>query len=61
MDGSKANFKYAFFVESADQRAVAVFTEHCGYFELAAFELRIETVIREIFTSRYPEVDDDDD
>jgi len=43
-DDSEARFKYAFFVESRSKKAVAVFTEHCGYFVLPAAELEITTV-----------------
>jgi hypothetical protein len=31
MDGSFVQFKYAFAVHSEKKRAIAVFTEHCGY------------------------------
>ena len=34
VDESSARFKFAFFVESQAKKAVAVFTEHCGYFVL---------------------------
>jgi hypothetical protein len=31
MDGSMVRFRYAFAIESETKRAIAVFTEHCGY------------------------------
>jgi hypothetical protein len=31
MDGSVVRFRYAFAIESETKRAIAVFTEHCGY------------------------------
>jgi len=31
-DGSYALFHWAFYVESRTKRAIAVFTEHCGYY-----------------------------
>src|SRR5262245_36641444 len=31
MDGSFVQFRYAFAVASEAKRAIAVFTEHCGY------------------------------
>ena len=40
-DGSTARFKFAFFVESQVKKAVAVFTEHCGYFVLPIAGLKI--------------------
>ena len=30
-DGSLVQFAYAFYLVNADKRALAVFTEHCGY------------------------------
>jgi hypothetical protein len=35
-DGSRAELRYAFAVTSATKRAIAVFTEHCGYFVVPA-------------------------
>jgi len=46
-DDSEARFKYAFFVESQSKKAVAVFTEHCGYFVLPIAELKITIVKRQ--------------
>lgn len=43
-DGSKANFRYAFFIEAPEWEEVAVFTEHCGYHIFPAGDLRIEQV-----------------
>lgn len=40
-DGSSANFRYAFFVESKAKNKVAVFTEHCGYFVFPRYDLKI--------------------
>ena len=34
-DGSQINFKYAFAIISEQRKAVAVFTEHCGYYVFA--------------------------
>jgi hypothetical protein len=31
MDGSHADFKYAFALVSEERKAIAVFTEHCGH------------------------------
>ena len=31
MDGSFVQFRYAFAIASEPRRAIAVFTEHCGY------------------------------
>lgn len=41
-DGSSINFKYAFSVISEERGAVAVFTEHCGYY---VFPLLSEMII----------------
>ena len=41
VDGSTAELKFAFFLESQAKKAVAVFTEHCGYFVLPIAELKI--------------------
>jgi hypothetical protein len=41
VDESSARFKFAFFVESQAKKAVAVFTEHCGYFVLPIAGLKI--------------------
>lgn len=30
-DGSRATFHHAFFIHDVSQRAIVVFTEHCGY------------------------------
>lgn len=40
-DGSTANFRYAFFVANESRNSVAVFTEHCGYFEFSSYDLDI--------------------
>jgi hypothetical protein len=48
-DGSSANFRYAFFVESKAKNKVAVFTEHCGYFVFPRYDLKItETICKVI-------------
>jgi hypothetical protein len=52
-DGSSASFNAAFFVVSADQQWVAIFTQNCGYFELATSELYIDTVARTVFPGGY--------
>lgn len=36
-DGSHATFRYAFFIHDAQANALAVFTEHCGYFLFPSF------------------------
>lgn len=41
MDGSSAEFKYAFFIASDTKRAIAVFTEHCGYHVFPCHEARV--------------------
>ena len=41
MDGSFAEFKYAFFVVSESRKAIAVFTEHCGYHVFPYHEARV--------------------
>ena len=40
-DGSTALFHYAFFVIDEDLGRVGVFTEHCGYWDLPAWSLRV--------------------
>ncbi len=44
-DGSTANFRYAFFVESKATNKVAIFTEHCGYFVFPRYDLKISETI----------------
>jgi hypothetical protein len=46
-DASTATFRHAFFVHDAGRGLVAVFTEHCGYYEFPAHGLVISTVTRE--------------
>ena len=48
-DNSQAHFKYAFFIESRAKKAVAVFTEHCGYFVFPIAGMDITTVIKDPF------------
>lgn len=43
-DGSHAFFRYAFHLRDAAGDEVAVFTEHCGYYFLAAEELEVEVL-----------------
>lgn len=43
-DGSTASFLHAFFVASEQRQTVAVFTEHCGYFEFSSYDLEISEV-----------------
>jgi hypothetical protein len=45
-DGSHARFRFAFAVDSPDKKAVAVFTEHCGYFVLPRAGLLVTVVSR---------------
>lgn len=44
MDGSFVEFQYAFHVVSDRLRAIAVFTEHCGYH---AFPIHVAKVFRD--------------
>jgi len=46
MDGSFVQFKCAFAVRSDKKRAIAVFTEHCGYHVFPAHEAVISKVER---------------
>ena len=41
MDGSKAEFKYAFALFNESQRAIAVFTEHCGHHIFPAHDAKV--------------------
>lgn len=40
-DGSTAKFLYAFFVVDQKRGRVGVFTEHCGYWDLPAWSLKV--------------------
>jgi hypothetical protein len=53
VDGSTAKLQFAFFVESQAKKAVAVFTEHCGYFVLPIAGLKIWTVQREYYEGEH--------
>jgi hypothetical protein len=46
MDGSFVQFKYALAVHSEKKRAIAVFTEHCGYHVFLDHEAVISKVER---------------
>jgi hypothetical protein len=46
MDGSFVQFKHAFAVHSEKRRAIAVFTEHCGYHVFPDHEAVISKVER---------------
>ena len=46
-DKSFANFRYAFAIISPERSLVAVFTEHCGYYEFALSPEMNITQIRE--------------
>jgi len=48
-DDSQAHFKYAFFIESQAKKAVAVFTEHCGYFIFPIDGMNITTLTKDYF------------
>ncbi len=48
-DQSSARLKWAFFVESQSKKAIAVFTEHCGYFVLPLAGLKITTIRKEFY------------
>jgi len=41
MDGSKAEFKYAFPIVSESRRSVAIFTEHCGHHVFPYHEAKV--------------------
>jgi hypothetical protein len=41
MDGSFAEFRYAFALVSEHRRAIAVFTEHCGHHLFPYHEARV--------------------
>ena len=41
MDGSTAEFRWAFAIISETERAVAIFTEHCGYHVFPLHEAKI--------------------
>lgn len=41
MDGSRVEFRWAFFIVSEEKRAIAVFTEHCGHHLYPYHEARI--------------------
>jgi hypothetical protein len=46
VDGSFVQFRYAFAVPSTAKRAIAVFTEHCGYHVFPEHEAVISKVAR---------------
>ena len=46
-DGSRAEFKYAFYVVREASRLIAVFTEHCGHHVFPAHGATVFHVIRE--------------
>ncbi|MBD9394361.1 hypothetical protein IB243_18700 [Acidovorax sp. ACV01] len=41
MDGSAAEFKYAFALVSEARRTIAVFTEHCGHHVFPHYETKV--------------------
>lgn len=41
MDGSSAEFRYAFFLVCETGKCIAVFTEHCGYHLFPYHEARV--------------------
>ncbi len=41
MDGSLLEFRYAFALVNEEMRAIAVFSEHCGYLVLPYHEARV--------------------
>ena len=45
-DGSRFSFKYAFYLDSLERNAIAVFTEHCGYHVYPRYGLEIKTTKR---------------
>lgn len=53
IDGSRACFKYAFFVVDAARKHVAVFTEHCGYWVIPSSGLQVTRVRRDLFVGEH--------
>ena len=43
-DGSRAFFRYAFFIKDKEQSEIAVFTEHCGYHIFPMLGTEVELV-----------------
>jgi hypothetical protein len=45
-DNSRAEFNYAFIIESPELEEVGLFTEHCGYhiFQAGGLEIAIQTI-----------------
>jgi hypothetical protein len=41
MDGSRAEFRFAFALVSEEEKAIAVFTEHCGHHVFPYHEARV--------------------
>jgi hypothetical protein len=48
-DGSIMHFRGAFFVTNISCNQVAVFTEHCGYYEFALSDVIVQRIFRETF------------
>ena len=48
MDGSFVQFEYAFHVVNAEKFAIAVFTEHCGYFVFPFHEAVVSRIKRDV-------------
>ena len=47
-DGSFVQFEYAFHVVNAEKFAIAVFTEHCGYFVFPIHSSVVSRIQREV-------------
>ena len=45
-DGSRSSFEFAFYLDSLERNAIAVFTEHCGYHVYPRYGLAIKTTER---------------
>ena len=45
-DGSRSSFEFAFYLDSFERDAIAVFTEHCGYHIYPRYGLEIKTIER---------------
>jgi hypothetical protein len=53
MDGSMVEFRYAFAIVSESQRAIAVFTEHCGHHVFPYHEAKVFSDGKLIFEQRH--------
>lgn len=53
MDGSFVEFRHSFFVVSEPKRAIAIFTEHCGYHVFPFHEARVYSEGSLIYEQRF--------